>query len=163
MAYHAHVLVVAHVTASSGDLLAALRARAERGPIDVTLLMPSTGPGLSGREATRERLEAALARWRDGGIAAVGIVGSSDPIEAVSEAWDPGRFDEVIVSTLPGKSSKWLRFDFPHRVAAITGAPVTHVVAMDMRPEPAHGPPPPHETSPLGPLGVLAWGGRRQE
>ena len=45
---------------------------------------------------------------------------------------------------------------------SLTGCPVTHVVAMDMRPEPAHGPAPEHETSPLGPLGVLAWGGPKQ-
>jgi hypothetical protein len=160
MAIRAHVLVVANVTATSGDLLAALQARAARGPIDVTLVLPSSGPGMSGREAAGERLEAALARWRDAGIEADGVVGSSDPIDAVSEAWDPGRYDEVFVSTLPGASSKWLRFDFPHRVAAFTGVPVTHVVAMDMRPEPAHGPPPPRESSPLGPLAVLAWGGR---
>jgi hypothetical protein len=159
MAYHAHVLVIASVTATSDDLLAALKQRADRGPIDVTLLLPSSGPGMSGREAAREQCEAALAKWREAGLEADSIVGSSDPIEAVHEAWHPGRFDEVIVSTLPGKSSRWLRLDFPHRVASFTGCPVTHVVAMDMRPEPAHGPPPEHERSPLGPLGVLAWGG----
>jgi hypothetical protein len=163
MAYHAHVLVIASVTATSDDLLAALKARAERGPIDVTLLLPSSGPGLSGRETAQEQCQAALAKWREAGLEADSIVGSSDPIEAVHEAWNPGRFDEIIVSTLPGRSSRWLRLDYPHRVAAFTGAPVTHVVAMDMRPEPAHGPPPEHERSPLGPLGVLAWGGPRDE
>ena len=28
---------------------------------------------------------------------------------AVSEAWDPKRYDEIIVSTLPPDVSKWLR------------------------------------------------------
>jgi hypothetical protein len=80
---------------------------------------------------------------------------------AVHDAWDPARFDEVIVSTLPGEASRWTRNDLPHRVAAYTGVPVTHVVAMDMRPEPRHGPPPQTERSPLGPLSVMSWGGGR--
>jgi hypothetical protein len=163
MAYQAHVLVIASLTATSDDLLTALKQRATRGPIELTLLMPSTGPGLSGRDAARAQLDAALTKWREAGLEATGEVGSSDPIQCVHEAWNPGRFDEVIVSTLPGRSSRWIRLDFPQRVASLTGCPVTHVVAMDMRPEPAHGPPPTHERSPLGPLGVLAWGHPRDE
>ena len=50
---------------------------------------------------------------------------------------------------------------FPHRVARFTGVPVTHVVADDLRPAPATSPAPTHEREPLGPLSVLAWGGRR--
>ena len=154
----AHVLVLANVTAGSGDLIDAIRQRAEKGPIDVTLLMPGQGPGLSGREAVRGRLDAALAAWREAGIEAEGICGDANPMDAVAETWDPRRHDEVIVSTLPGQSSRWIAGDLPNRVARLTGAPVTHVVANDMRPEPHVGPPPAHESSPLGPLGVLAWG-----
>src|SRR5215210_8838334 len=128
----AHVVVVATLTATSSDLLDALRARAERGPIDVTLLMPCQGPGRAGREAIRERLDAALATWREAGIEAEGVAGDADPMTAVAELWDPRRHDEVIVSTLPGQSSKWIRSDFPHRVARFTGVPVMHVVATDM-------------------------------
>jgi len=156
----AHVVVVANVTAASGDLIAAVAERARRGPIEVTLLMPGRGPGLAGREAVRGRLDAALAAWREAGIAAGGVCGDANPLDAVAELWDPHRHDEVIVSTLPGQSSRWLKSDLPHRIARLTGAPVTHVVATDMRPEPHHGPPPAHEPSPLGPLAVLAWGGR---
>jgi hypothetical protein len=156
----AHVLVVANVTAASKDLIDAIKARAERGPIDVTLLMPGRGPGLAGREAARPSLDEALKAWGEAGIDAEGICGDANPMDAVAEAWDPRRHDEVIVSTLPGQSSKWIRSDLPHRIARFTGAPVTHVVATDMRPEPHHGPPPEHEASPLGPLSVLAWGGR---
>ena len=74
----------------------------------------------------------------------------------------PFHVPSVIVSTLPGQSSRWIGGDLPGRVARLTGAPVTHVVANDMRPEPHVGPPPDHEKSPLGPLGVLAWGGARR-
>ena len=156
----AHVLVVANVTAASGDLIAALEERARKGPIEVTLLMPGQGPGLAGREAVRERLDAALAAWREAGIEADGVCGDARPLDAVAELWDPRRHDEVIVSTLPGDSSRWIRSDLPHRIARLTGAPVTHVIATDMRPEPSHGPPPVQESSSLGPLAVLSWGGR---
>ena len=90
----------------------------------------------------RGRLDAALAAWREAGIEAEGICGDANPMDAVAETWDPRRHDEVIVSTLPGQSSRWIAGDLPARVARLTGAPVTHVVANDMRPEPHIGPPP---------------------
>ena len=154
-----HVLVVANVTATSSDLIAAIRERAEKSPIVVTLLMPGKGPGLAGREAVRGRLDAALEVYREAGIEAEGVCGDANPYDAVAEEWDPRHNDEVIVSTLPGQSSRWMQSDLPARIARLTGAPVTHVVANDMRPEPKTSPAPAHEHSPLGPLAVLSWGG----
>ena len=159
----ANVLVVANLTATSQHLLDALKARAERSPIRITLVMPAQGPGLGGREAVRERLDAALESMRAAGLDAEGAIGDADPMEAVAECFEPARHDEAIVCTLPGRSSKWLQYDFPHRVARFTGVPVTHVVADDLRPAPATSPAPTHERQPLGPLSVLAWGGRRSE
>ena len=156
----ANVLVVANLTAASQDLLEALKARAERGAIKVTLVLPASGPGLGGREAVKERLETALAGMREAGLDAYGVVGDADPMEAVAECFDPARHDEVVVCTLPGRSSKWIASDFPHRVARFTGIPVTHVVADDLRPAPHTEPAPQREGAPLGPLSVLAWGGR---
>lgn len=157
----ANVLVVASVTAGSQHLLDALKARAERSPIHVELVMPSQGPGLSGREAMKAQLEEALDGMREVGLDADGVVGDANPLDAVAEYFQPTRHDEVVVCTLPGRSSKWLQYDFPHRVARFTGLPVTHVVADDLRPEPATSPAPKHEREPLGPLSVLAWGGRQ--
>ena len=154
----AHVLVVASQTAASADLIAAIKERAARGPIDVTLLVPGQGPGLSGRESVRGRLDAALEAYREAGIDAEGLCGDANPFDAVAEIWDPRRHDEVIISTLPGQSSRWIASDLPSRLGRLTGAPVTHVVATDMRPEPHLSPAPEHDVSPLGPLGVLAWG-----
>jgi hypothetical protein len=155
-----HVLVVANVTAASTDLIAAIRERAEKGPIDVTLLMPGQGPGLAGRESVRGRLDEALAAYHEAGIDADGVCGDANPYDAVAEQWDPRHNDEVIVSTLPGQSSRWIQSDLPARIRKLTGAPVTHVVATDMRPEPKVGPAPAHEKSALGPLAVLSWGGK---
>jgi hypothetical protein len=160
MAWHANVLVVANVTAASDALLSALQARAERGPIRLTLLMPAAGLGHHAREAAEERLQEALERWRAAGLEATGVVGDSEPMHALSEIWDPRRFDEVVVSTLPGASSRWLRFDFPHRVAQATGVPVTHVVAPPPAVKAPGAPAPRRAPDPLGPLAVLAWGGR---
>ncbi|HYM56379.1 MAG TPA: hypothetical protein VES79_00305 [Solirubrobacteraceae bacterium] len=153
MAWRARVLVVANLTATSRELLDALLARAERGPIDVTLLMPATRVGFSGREEAAERLGQALERWHAAGLTAQGLVGDTDPIVAVHEAWDPRAYDEVIVSTLPGASSKWLQFDLPHRVAQITSLQVSHVVAREQR-DHRYGPPPPRERRALGPLSL---------
>src|SRR5919109_3936035 len=157
----ANVLVVASLTAGSQDLLEALKHRAERSPIRVTLVMPAQGPGLSAREAMRPALEEALTKMREAGLEADGVVGDQNPMDAVAECFDPARHDEAIVCTLPGRSSKWLEHDFPHRVARLTGVTVNHVVAQDLRPPPPTSPAPAHEREPLGPLSVLSWGGRQ--
>jgi hypothetical protein len=154
------VLVVASQTASSPELIAAVQ---ERGDAQATLLVPAAGPGFAGREAAQPRLEQALSDWRAAGLECRGVIGDQDPLEAVHEVWEPGRFDEVIVSTLPGQSSKWLRSDLPHRVARLTDVPVMHVVALSMRPERPHGPLPVKEKPTLGPLSVLSWGGPQAE
>ena len=159
-----HVLVVATVTAASDDLLAALRERAARGPVDFLLVMPATGPGLAGRRATEPQLQAVLERWSAEGLRAEGVAGPNDPIDAVDEVCSPGRFDEVIVSTLPGATSRWLRSDVPYRIGALTDLPVTHVVAMSMAPRTLPEPEPatPRKRDPLGLLNVMAYGGSRR-
>jgi hypothetical protein len=155
MAWRARVLVIANVTADSPELLDALQARAEESPVDVTLLMPATRNGFTGREEAQGRLDAALGGWREAGLEATGLVGDTDPVVALHETWNPQAFDEVIVSTLHGQSSKWLQFDLPHRVAQITGLHVTHVETRKPPPQ-ASSPPRPRERSALGPLTLRA-------
>jgi hypothetical protein len=155
----AHVLVVATVTATSEDLLAALQERARRGsvPVDFLLVMPASGPATAAMES---RLDEALARWREIGLKAEGSIGDADPVQAVAEVCKPGAFDEVIVSTLPGQTSRWLRSDVPYRIGALTDLPVTHVVAMSMaRPTPRGAPMPRRERVPLGLLNVMSYRG----
>jgi len=157
----AHVIVLANRTAAAPELISALIERSERGPIVVTLVMPASGPGSAARAAASERLEAALAAWREAGIERCdGVVCDPVPFEALSEVWDPLRHDEVIVSTLPGQSSTWIRADLPRSVARYTGVHVRHVVAQDPEATPATSPPPVHEKSSMGPLSVLSWGGK---
>ena len=149
MAYQARVLVIANVTASSPELLDALRARQQQGPMVPTLLMPATKNGYAGKEEAQERLDGVLAQWREAGLVATGVVGDPDPAVAVHETWDPRSYDEVVVSTLSGQTSKWLQADLPHRVQQITGCDVTHVEA-GKKHEPHWGPPP--ERRPASPF-----------
>ncbi len=81
-------------------------------------------------EAQR-RLDAALpGLTAAAGAEVVGIVGSHDPLAAVQDALNLVGFDEVIVSMLPARISRWLRLDLPHKVRGL-GVPVTEVVGAE--------------------------------
>jgi hypothetical protein len=137
MAWEFSLLVVANVTAESDELIDCLRDRAEQGACRFTLVMPATGA------EARTRLDAALERMRSAGLDNVeGKVGDPDPVVAVMDLWDPMKFDEVIVSTLPTGSSRWLGLDLPHRLEKLTSVPVRHVVSRPPREPVPAGPPP---------------------
>jgi hypothetical protein len=149
VAWEFSVLVVANVTASSDELLTALRERAEAGACRFTLVMPGTGADRS------ERLEAALDRMRDAGLENVdGSIGDPDPLVAVMDLWDPMKFDDIVVSTLPTGSSRWMGLDLPHRLEKLTSVPVRHVVSQPPRPE-VHTEPVPEQPR-YGVLGAFA-------
>lgn len=158
----AHVIVLANRTAAAPELIEALVHRSERGPIHATLVMPAAGPGAAARAECKQRLDQALEAWRKAGVdKCEGVVGDHAPLQALSDVWDQTHHDEVIVATLPGQSSKWLLGDLPHAVARFTGVSVTHVIGHDPDDVPHTEAPPAHEKSPLGPLSVLAWGGKQ--
>src|SRR5947209_17629499 len=160
MTWKRNFLVVANVTATSDELIEALKSRA---PGSFTLIIPATPFG-GGRQVATSALQEALEQLRDAGLEAEGSVGNADPILAVTDAWDPKKDGEIIVSTLPMRFSKWLHAGLPERIAKLTDCPVTHIVSKPPRPEPELAPPPPARTeSAMGPLSVLAWGGRKDE
>jgi hypothetical protein len=132
MPWTTKLLVIANRTIDSDEICDAIVRRAAVGPVQVTLVAPaSSGSGSmqERRTATAQRLERALQRLSDAGVAAQGVVGDADPMVAVQEAWDPRRFDEVIVATLPTGASRWMAANLPRRVERFTGARVTHIVA----------------------------------
>ena len=132
MPWTTKLLVIANRTIDSDELRDVLVQRAAAGPVQVMLVAPASsgsGPMSARRAATEQRLERALARLHEAGVPVEGVVGDADPMVAVQEAWDPRRFDEVIVATLPTDVSRWMAADRPHRVERFTGARVSHVVA----------------------------------
>jgi hypothetical protein len=126
---HARVLIVANRTASTPRLIEAVRRRAQAGPCEFALLIPD----VSNRKAADWTLDTALRLLRPAaGRHVEGLVGGADPFESVKHAVDEGDFDEIIVSTLPRRTSKWLRRDLIRRVEGL-GLPVTAVVPAGAR------------------------------
>lgn len=133
------VLLVANRTAANAALLEAVRTRASQGAVDLHLVMPATPQGLhrvvdpevAGRRAARERLERALPLLSQAaGKEVTGHVGDANPLAAVSDALHLQGFDEIIVSTLPWRVSRWLRVDLPSKLRGL-GVPVLHVTGSE--------------------------------
>jgi hypothetical protein len=133
----ARVLVVAHKTAATPGLLQAVRERAARGPATFTLLVPNTTHGLhrvidpedQEQSEAQQVVELAVPLLEEAAGGPVeSIIGDPSPMNAVQDAINLHGFDEVIISTLPAKVSKWLKLDLPSKVAGL-GLPVTTVTA----------------------------------
>ena len=123
------VLVVANRTSSTPRLLEEVRRRAKEKPCAFTLLIPDAGgsvlPGAAGRAAADWTLATALPLLTKAARSTVDSrVGGPDPFAAVKEAITDGGYDEVIISTLPRRTSAWLRRDLVRRVERL-GLPVT--------------------------------------
>ena len=123
-----NVLIVAHRTAATPPLLVEVRRRASAGPSRFTLLVPRPlwDPDTEESALTLELAIPLLEEAAGGRVE--GIVGESDPFHAVSAVLASGRYQEVIISTLPARVSHWLHVDLPARVQRL-GVPVTVVTA----------------------------------
>jgi hypothetical protein len=139
MSEPARVLLVANRTAATEGLLDAVRERAARGPATFHLVVPAHPHGLhkvvdpqEGDEGTSERvLDAALPVLSEAaGSPVTGHVGDSEPLMAISDAVNQGRFDEIIISTLPRRLSRWLHLDLVSKARGL-GLPVMHVEAAE--------------------------------
>jgi len=58
-----------------------------------------------------------------------GSLGDAEPLMAIHDAINLGRYDEIIISTLPRRASRWLKLDLVSKARG-TGLPVTHVEAV---------------------------------
>jgi hypothetical protein len=139
------VLVVAHRTAATPALLAAVHDRAARGPAAFTLLVPNAAHGLhrvidaedQSDDAAQSVLERALPLLEEAaGAPVAGMVGDPEPLSAIQDAVNLRGFDEIIISTLPARVSRWLRLDLPSKVGGL-GLPVTTVTQTEGSPAPA--------------------------
>jgi len=120
--------VVAYRTAATPRLLDEVSRRARASPCRMTLLVPRPYWDPDTDEA-QVVVELAVPLLERAALAHVdAVIGDSDPVEAVAQMMATTDVDEVIVSTLPQRVSKWLHRDVPSRVQAL-GLPVTVVTA----------------------------------
>ena len=133
----ARVLVVANKTAATPALLDAVRERAARGPAAFTLLVPNTTHGLhkvvdpedQSQSEAEAVIELALPLLEEAAGSEVdAMIGVPEPLAAIQDAVNIHGFDELIISTLPQRVSKWLKLDLPSKAAGL-GLPVTTVIA----------------------------------
>ncbi len=133
----ARVLVVAHRTAATPALLEAVRERAQASPATFSLLVPAAAHGLhrfvdpedTDDHEARSTLELALPLMSEAAGGQVeGLIGDAEPLAAVQDAINLEGFDEIIISTLPTRVSRWLHLDLPRKVAGL-GLPVTTITA----------------------------------
>jgi nucleotide-binding universal stress UspA family protein len=79
----------------------------------------------------QQRLAAAVQLIKAAGGQADGEVGDPDPLAAVREMLGRLEVDEIIISTLPLRLSRWLRRDIPRQVERLSQLPVTHIIGTD--------------------------------
>ena len=119
-------LVLANLTAASEELIQHLESLAEEGPRRFIAVVPLESKGSSAAEA-HERLDKLIASLREQGIVAAGMIGDPDPYTAAMNALQFFRISEVVISTLPEGSSKWVADKLVERVASAANVPVEHI------------------------------------
>jgi hypothetical protein len=114
------VLIVANRTASTPTLMEHVKRLAAERPSAFSLLIPDAPKS----EHTDWTLELALPLLeRAAGGPVEGLTGEEDPFEAIRREVADGDYDEIVISTLPERVSKWLRRDLPRRIEGL-GLPV---------------------------------------
>jgi hypothetical protein len=130
------VLIVAHQTADSPELVEAVARRSDESACTFTLLVPARtrgphgigDPDHHGISEAEDRLELAIPLLSEAaGESIIGVVGTPEPLAAVQDALNVLGFDEVIISMLPVRDSRWFRLELPRMVRAL-GVPVTEVI-----------------------------------
>jgi hypothetical protein len=117
------ILIVANRTAATPTLLERIKVLAGERPSAFSLLIPDAPKS----ERTDWTMQSALPLLeRAAGGPVDGLTGGEDPLEAIRKAVVDGTYDEIVISTLPARVSKWLRRDLPRRVQDL-GLPVTVV------------------------------------
>jgi hypothetical protein len=133
-------LVVANLTLGGEHLAEAVRQCLEEGACSFHVLVPAGAPpgtwtSVEGDDVAlaRQRLEAALERFRELGAEADGEIGDARPLDAIQDVLARESFDGVILSTLPPGVSRWLGMDLVSRVERSVDLPVTHLIAQPER------------------------------
>jgi hypothetical protein len=121
-------LVVANRTSGGSELIEVLKRHASEDSKRVFVcVIPQEGGEGHAAHVARERLGRLLRTLRESGILASGMIGEPDPYDATMNALDLFTVDQVVISTLPGEKSGWLRNDLIERVRSATTASVEHI------------------------------------
>jgi hypothetical protein len=128
-------LVVAHRTLAGPQLRAALDELVAHGPSSFHIVVPAEPPhdhawtDGEARRLAQRRLDHALERLASLDAEITSEVGDANPMLAVEDALlGDATYDAIVVSTLPGGLSRWLKLDLPHKIEQRTGIRVIHVV-----------------------------------
>jgi hypothetical protein len=130
------ILVIANETVGGETLRSCIQKRAEGVQEEVLVVCPALNSPLKhwasdedgARAQAHERLEASLARLREGGVNARGEVGDSEPLQAMEDALRTFGADEIIISTHPEGRSHWLERGVVAAARERFVVPITHVV-----------------------------------
>jgi len=130
-------LVIANKTSGGDELIAHLKELAADGErhLFIAVVPQADGRGDAPREA-RARLASMLDKLHEAGLLSSGMIGDPDPYTAAINAMELFRVDNIVISTLPGERSGWLRSNLIERVQSASPVPVEHVV-VDTQPTPA--------------------------
>ncbi len=145
------VLIVGNRSLGGSELAELIATRVQASPCTAHLVVPVPSPVASAvavggtaadmaptlsrdidhdRRVAQEQLEFGLDWLASLGASATGELSlDPDTPSAVARLVDTEAFDEVIVSTLPTKVSRWLRQDLPCRIGRRVHVPVTVVSA----------------------------------
>ena len=120
-------LVLANQTAASPELRDRLLALAEESPHRFIVVVPQDGTDGNASKAARERLDGLLKSLQEHDIVAAGHIGDPDPYTAAMNALQFFQISEVVISTLPEDSSRWVADKLVERVRDAANVPVEHI------------------------------------
>jgi hypothetical protein len=120
-------LVVANLTVAAPELVERLKALAAEGPRRFIVVVPQTSTMGHAVEEARGRLRTLLESLDDADVVAAGMIGDPDPYTATMNAVQYFHISEIVISTLPEGSSKWVADKLVDRVRAATNVPVEHI------------------------------------
>jgi len=126
-------LVLANQTVAGSELVDRLKELAAEGPHRFIIVVPQDDGDGRAVKAARERLGTLLASLEEAQVVAAGMIGDPDPFVATMNAVQFFHISDIVISTLPEGSSKWVADKLVERVEKAANVPVAHI---ESSPEP---------------------------
>ena len=120
-------LVVANQTVAGRELVGRLEELAAAGPRRFIIVVPQDGGDGRAVKEARARLESLLSSLQADKLVAAGMIGDPDPYTATMNAVQFFHISEIVISTLPEGTSKWVADKLVERVQKSTNKPVEHI------------------------------------